>query len=103
MNGKPAAGVKIELFEVTGEGEVLLLTTRTNRDGRTDNPLLAAEQMKTGTYKLVFHIGSYFYENAEDAPFLNVVPVHFRINDATAGYHVPLLASPWSYSVYRGS
>ncbi|MCB1124205.1 MAG: hydroxyisourate hydrolase, partial [Verrucomicrobiae bacterium] len=21
----------------------------------------------------------------------------------TAGYHVPLLASPWSYSVYRGS
>jgi 5-hydroxyisourate hydrolase len=23
--------------------------------------------------------------------------------DATAHYHVPILASPWSYTTYRGS
>jgi len=29
--------------------------------------------------------------------------VRFGIADPSAHYHVPLLASPWSYSVYRGS
>jgi len=31
------------------------------------------------------------------------VPVEFGIADAGAHYHVPLLASPWSYATYRGS
>ena len=102
-NGKPAAGVKIELFEVTVDGDNLLISTVTNADGRTDAPLLSAEAMRTGDFKLLFHIGDYFYDSVDEAPFLTVVPVQFRINDALAGYHVPLLASPWSYSVYRGS
>ena len=102
-NGRPAAGVKIELFEVTSNGIHLLLTTQTNSDGRTDEPLLSGDTMKTGDFELHFHIGDYFYDSADQAPFLTVVPVQFRINDASAGYHVPLLASPWSYSVYRGS
>jgi 5-hydroxyisourate hydrolase len=29
--------------------------------------------------------------------------VRFRIEDAAARYHVPLLLSPWGYSTYRGS
>jgi 5-hydroxyisourate hydrolase len=28
--------------------------------------------------------------------------IRIGIADATAHYHVPLLISPWSYSVYRG-
>jgi 5-hydroxyisourate hydrolase-like protein (transthyretin family) len=31
------------------------------------------------------------------------VPVEFGIADGSGHYHVPLLASPWSYSTYRGS
>ncbi|MDA0346568.1 MAG: hydroxyisourate hydrolase [Verrucomicrobia bacterium] len=102
-DGIPASGVKIELFHVTSEGEQLIISTTTNSDGRTDHPLLTGDQFKTGDYKLVFHIGEYFHEHAEDAPFLSEVPVQFRINDPNGSYHVPLLASPWSYSVYRGS
>ena len=30
------------------------------------------------------------------------IPVRFRIADARAHYHVPLLVSPWAYSTYRG-
>ena len=29
--------------------------------------------------------------------------IQFGITDAAAHYHVPLLASPWSYTTYRGS
>jgi 5-hydroxyisourate hydrolase len=38
-----------------------------------------------------------------DPPFLSEVPLRVGIADAGGHYHVPLLASPWSYSTYRGS
>jgi 5-hydroxyisourate hydrolase len=47
----------------------------------------------------VFAVGDYFGER----PFLDRVPIRFRIADPEAHYHVPLLVSPWSYSTYRGS
>ncbi len=102
-NGKPASGVRIELLRISESGEEHILTATTNSDGRTDQPLLSGETIEAGDYKLIFHIGDYFYGSAAEAPFLSEVPVQFRINDPEGSYHVPLLASPWSYSVYRGS
>ena len=102
--GLPAAGIKIELYRVelaTGDRE-LLKTTRTSDDGRTDEPLLEGEGFERGIYEVVFHAGEYF-EEGNDPPFLGCVPVRFGVSDKEAHYHVPLLASPWSYSTYRGS
>jgi 5-hydroxyisourate hydrolase-like protein (transthyretin family) len=31
------------------------------------------------------------------------VPVRFAIAEPEAHYHIPLLATPWSYATYRGS
>jgi 5-hydroxyisourate hydrolase len=95
--GRPAAGMKIELW--SGEKSTLLKTVTTNADGRTDSPLLAGDEMKAGTYEIVFFVGDYFGEKK----FLDRVPVRFAVSDAAAKYHVPLLVSPWSYSTYRGS
>ena len=78
---------------------VLLKSVRTNSDGRTDAPLLVGDEMQRGAYELVFHVGAYF----GDPSFLDEVPVRFRISDANAKYHVPLLVTPWAYSTYRGS
>src|SRR6187455_1503332 len=96
--GRPAAGLKIELWQV-GTSRTLLKTVQTNFDGRTDAPLLSGEEMGAGTFELVFHVGDYFGEKK----FLDQVPVRFAIADAGQSYHVPLLCSPWSYSTYRGS
>jgi 5-hydroxyisourate hydrolase len=38
-----------------------------------------------------------------DPPFLDEVPLDFGIAAGSDHYHVPLLASPWAYSTYRGS
>jgi 5-hydroxyisourate hydrolase len=106
VNGKPAEGVEIELFALEGEGRRPILRTATNADGRTDAPLMAGEAFQTGTYELVFHVGAYFRSvgtATADPPFLDVVPVRFSIAEPLGHYHVPLLASPWSYSTYRGS
>jgi 5-hydroxyisourate hydrolase len=97
MRGCPAAGMKIEFWSL--DQSKLLKTVETNSDGRTDTPLLAADEMNTGNYELVFHVGDYFDERR----FLDRVPVRFVISDAAAKYHVPLLVSPWAYSTYRGS
>lgn len=105
--GRPAAGLVVELARVdpaSGRREVLK-RTQTNAEGRTDVPLLDAGELARGVYELVFELGEYFadLEPGADPRFLDRVPVRFGVADPAGHYHVPLLASPWSYSTYRGS
>jgi len=104
--GRPAANIVIELWQLEGEARHLIKTTHTNTDGRTDAPLLQDDALLVGVYELVFAVGAYFGDQAGKTttpPFLDRVPVRFAIADAGAHYHVPLLVSPWAYSTYRGS
>ena len=98
-NGRPGAGMKLEFSVFEGESWKHLKTLTTNKDGRTDQPLLEGDAMRAGTYQLVFHVGDYFGSKA----FLDQVPIRFGIADASAHYHVPLLCSQWGYTTYRGS
>ncbi|MFD0917367.1 hydroxyisourate hydrolase [Pseudahrensia aquimaris] len=103
--GCPAAGVHITLFRIDGDKRVQMVTKITNGDGRTDSPILPKGEMRVGTYELVFEIGAYFKGHApkSDHPFIDTVPIRFGIDDENDHYHVPLLASPFSFSTYRGS
>jgi hydroxyisourate hydrolase len=106
--GRPAEGMAVELFRHPPADGVpeRVTSARTNADGRTDEPLLASGELRAGSYELVFDVGAYFADAglaSSDEPFLGLVPVRFGIADPDASYHVPLLASPWSYSTYRGS
>lgn len=107
VKGVPAAGVSIELYEVSSEGPILLTTALTNGDGRTDLPLISGQPLRIGVYELHFRVGSYFRGTTPDLladpAFLDVVPIRFSISQPESHYHVPLLVSPWSYSTYRGS
>jgi len=104
--GAPAVGMRVE-FSVLEKGAWRRLkSTHTNADGRTDEPLMAGDAMRTGEFKIVFHVAEYFRARGvalPDPPFLDRVPIRFSIADADAHYHVPLLCTPWSYSTYRGS
>ena len=103
-HGRPAAGVTVRLFSL-GEKRVLVSSQLTNQDGRTDEPMLDGTAMAAGSYELEFDIGDYFAAigvKVSEPAFLNTVVIRFAVN-ADEHYHVPLLASPWSYSTYRGS
>ena len=105
-HGCPAQGMKVELWSLDGDEPTLIVSAKTNAEGRTDAPLLAVDEMKAGHYEIVFFVGDYFAAKSPTLPklrFLDKVPVQFGIADAGHGYHVPLLCSPWSYSTYRGS
>ena len=105
--GRPAAGMKIELFRIeAGGARSLVKSVVTNSDGRTEAPLLMDTTFVVGTYELVFEVAPYFRDAGSataDPPFLTSIPIRFGIADADGHYHVPLLVSPWSYSTYRGS
>ena len=104
--GKPGAGVKVELFMVDGAQRKLIKTETTNQDGRCNSPLLEGDAMRPGQYELVFAAGDYFAAQGVDMPsprFIDRVTIAFGIAHADQNYHVPLVVTPWSYSTYRGS
>jgi 5-hydroxyisourate hydrolase len=106
MHGCPAAGMQVALYRTDATGATRLNRWRLDPDGRAGTPLLADDAFKPGHYRLVFSVADYFRGRGvqlPQPPFLDEVPVEFAVADASAHYHVPLLASPWSYSTYRGS
>lgn len=103
--GCPAEGVKIWLYRVSGNSHRKIAEAATNEDGRTDQPILPADQFKLGQYELIFFAGDYLRALGFEAPepfFLDQVSIRFGMN-SDDHYHVPLLLSPYGYSTYRGS
>jgi 5-hydroxyisourate hydrolase len=104
--GKPGAGVRVELYAVDGSRRTLLRQDATNADGRCSAPLLEGEALQAGQYELVFAAGDYFAAQGVAMPsprFIDRVTIAFGVADPVQNYHVPLVVTPWSYSTYRGS
>jgi 2-oxo-4-hydroxy-4-carboxy-5-ureidoimidazoline decarboxylase len=106
-SGKPAAGIAVELIELSELGASRLVTRAvTNSDGRTDQPLIGGRPVPIGRYELGFSVGKYFAARQvpmSDPPFLDQIPLRFSVSDPEGHLHVPLLVTPWSYATYRGS
>ena len=104
FSGKPAIGVKVDVYSISRKREKLNSVTL-NNNGRSDKPLLEDINFKEGEYELVFFVGDYFKKitNLPKTPFLNEIVIRFGISNPKEHYHVPLLVSPWSYTTYRGS
>jgi 2-oxo-4-hydroxy-4-carboxy-5-ureidoimidazoline decarboxylase len=107
QRGGPAEGVGVELRELRRTGaHHLIWRGTTNAAGRTDAPLIADQPVPIGRYELAFSVGAYFARigaTVAEPPFLDIVPVRFAVAEPEGHYHVPLLATPWSYTTYRGS
>jgi 5-hydroxyisourate hydrolase len=104
--GRPAAGIAVNLYRLAGAGREHCASAVTNRDGRTDDPLLSGDRIRTGIYELSFAAGAYLRQRGMSLPepaFLDEVIIRFGIAEETGNYHVPLLLSPYGYSTYRGS
>ncbi|MEV5508298.1 2-oxo-4-hydroxy-4-carboxy-5-ureidoimidazoline decarboxylase [Streptomyces orinoci] len=96
--GRPAAGIEVQLEAAGGEKDpwTVLGEARTDADGRcTDLPAMPAGSTRA---RLVFDAGAHF----PGTGFFPQITVVFAV-EAGEHYHVPLLLSPFGYSVYRGS
>src|SRR6266481_6269025 len=97
-SGRPAAGVAVELVELSELGASRVVTRAiTNADGRTDAPLIGGAPVPIGRYELCFSVGNYFAARGvplSDPPFLDQIPLRFSVFEPESHLHVPLLVSP---------
>lgn len=106
LHGKPAQGVNLRLYRIEDGHPTLLKQAATNADGRCDAPLLEGAALRAGCYELRFALGDYYTALGVPLPeprFLDEVVLRFGIAHPEQNYHVPLVATPWAYSTYRGS
>ena len=99
--GAPAAGIDVTLeragasgaFDRVGQGT-------TSADGRVAS--FGDGAHAAGHYRLVFAIEA--YQRAQGIePLFPAVQIVFVVAADAPKYHLPLLLSPFGYSVYRGS
>jgi 5-hydroxyisourate hydrolase len=105
-SGTGAAGVVVEVRRLEPPHNELLNRLVTDSAGRCATPLLQGGDFGRGQYELSFRVGDYFRGKGVALPepaFIDVAVVRFGVASPEQHYHVPLLVSPWSYSVYRGT
>ena len=97
--GKPAAGLTVSLWRQKGDDGtwVELHDGRTDGDGR-----IQGWPLDEGAHRLVFATGLWWARHGVPA-FHPEVVVTFIVTDPEVHYHVPLLASPFAYTTYKGS
>ena len=64
FSGKPAKGVKVDVYLVSGKREKLNSIVL-NNNGRSEKPLVEGANFKEGQYELVFFVGDYFRKITE--------------------------------------
>ncbi len=83
--GRPAAGVRVELYDAAGS---LVGAGTTDTDGR----IRELGETSPGTYRIVFHPPSPFFKRVE-----------LEVELGAGHHHVPLLISSYACASYRGS
>lgn len=99
--GVGAAGVPVALEQQGGDGSWRKVADAvTDANGRVrDFPGVPATQ--PGTYRLTFRLTA--AREVRTAAFFPEITITFRVTDAGAHYHVPVVVSPFGYSTYRGN
>jgi len=59
--GRPGAGMRIDFSAKQADGSwKLIKSIKTNADGRTDGPVLAAADAAIGEYELAFYVADFY-------------------------------------------
>lgn len=102
QDGLPAPGVEVTLERRQQNAWVVLNRGNTAPNGRIEALYPADKPLEKGTYRVLFMTGPWFAKHGK-ATFFPQVPVVFTVDGSLPHYHIPLLLSPYGYSVYRGN
>ena len=99
--GSAAEGVTV-ILEMRQMSEwVPIARGMTDEHGWLKN-LTEDRPLATGTYCLTFDVGTYQRDQGLSTPFFPEARITFNVRDTSEHYHLPLLLSPFGYSIYRG-
>jgi len=104
--GDHARGIRVQLFRLSESADKEpVFDTHADQDGRI------AEEVnvdRSSEYELVFHSAAYFARRADycnplpadGRQIIRVVVVRLTLPDAATKYHLPLVLSPHSYTIW---
>ena len=98
--GRPAAGIPVVLEQLAAGAVSEIGSGVTDPDGRVGQ--LNSEPLEPGEYRLVFDTAAYFAA-VHGSVFYPAIAVHVLLPASRSHFHIPVLASTFSYSTYLGS
>ena len=101
VDGTHAGGIRVQVHERT-TGKVLF-DSETDEGGRLSEEVDISASASDATYEMVFETGPYW--QTRDIPrktqqAMTEIVVRFQMQDPDARYHIPVILSPNSYSVW---
>jgi 5-hydroxyisourate hydrolase len=91
--------VTLEMQAIDGSWRQVA-SAKTDANGRV-RAFPDAPETGAGTYRLTFALAA--APAVRTANFFPEISITFRVTDAAAHYHVPVVVSPFGYSTYRGN
>ena len=95
-DGTHAGGIKVSFSKL---GEVKIFETKTDEGGRLKSKIDSVKIDSFATYELVFETGPYWIDRGFKQ-IMDQVVLRFKIPDPSSDYHMPIIISPNSYSVW---
>ena len=102
--GTHAAGIRVECYSrSSNDTSDLLFDVVASAEGRISENILTSSTDTTTEYELVFHSADYYQSASlpdDGYQILNKVVLRITLPESDANYHLPIMLSPHSYSVW---
>ena len=107
VDGTHAGGIDVTLYKIGPSfSREVVFETATDDGGRLSETISKDAVDASAQYEMVLKTGDYFAAQSLPKPGMQVVQdvvIRFAMPDPEARYHIPLMLSPHSYSVWWSS
>lgn len=103
VSGISAVGIRTQMFRLKNDKKIELFDITTNNEGRIVETLDVSDFDENSEYELIFHCADYYSSQLTDQAMgssMKVVVLRFSMTDPNKRYHMPIMLSPHSYSVW---
>ena len=102
-NGKHAAGIPVRLEHV--KSNLIIIKGMMDEGGRFSAEIPSKKIIKGDLYDIIFSVTEYWnkdLKNTDNENVIDEIVVRFRITSSIK-YHIPVIISPNSYSIWKSS
>ncbi len=97
LDGTHASGVKIIINKFSGSGKKIKFAEGiTNKNGRFLKELSLSKKDTKSDFEIIFKTSKYFSKKRN----VSEIVIRFNMNNPKKKYHIPVIISPNSYSVW---
>tara|TARA_Y100000590_G_C15640948_1_gene984918 strand:- start:342 stop:695 length:354 start_codon:yes stop_codon:yes gene_type:complete len=103
LDGTHASKVKLKLLQIeSNDNKKILLNTETDENGRIFKEFNLTQIDCKRDYEIVINIEDYFLKNFKTKPdkVISEIVIRLKMKNNNKKYHIPIIISPNSYSIW---